>query len=266
MNRFKKFKSTLLFQLPILVVLILFFDTLKKSWKNHPIYTWRAFVWTCVFYLISLGLYLLVRKVVKRFILKPLLSKIVVGVVFIIVFFAGILSIQNIDLICIEKSHFPFGLLQCVEKESPDSSFPIGTLVLTPNGMRAIETIKVGDEIISFDIERQEKVVSKVERIFAKKVTDFIRINNQLETTSKHPFALVDVDDKNKVIWRNADHLKIGDCMVVAKNHCERIEKLNQFDSEKPVEVFNLQVSGNENYFVKVGDVYVLVHNKQYIY
>ncbi|MGN6420025.1 MAG: DUF6443 domain-containing protein [Pseudobacter sp.] len=133
--------------------------------------------------------------------------------------------------------------------------FKSGTLVFGKNGLLPIENIRVGDSVYSFNDISQQVELSNVVRRFNRVTIGIYAISvgsEEIFVTAEHPFF---VENKG---WVKAANLKSGYRLkdiygkVVIVNALKRIE--NQ------VEVFNIEVDRNHNYFVSGSAV--LVHNK----
>lgn len=135
----------------------------------------------------------------------------------------------------------------CVARET-NTCFLAGTLILTEDGEIPIEKISVGDYVLSFNEKIQKEEYSLVSEKFVHETRGYFIINEKIKVTGEHPFytarGLVEVED-----------LKAGDFMKSSEGF-EEVEKIEFADGK--VEVYNLEVAGNHNYFAEG----VLVHNK----
>lgn len=278
-------KSVLLWQIYVLLTLILVLNIARyieplceRLWGidqigilfrwcasdyNLPQNATQAFISAIILYFVFLLLYIVIGKLKKIF-SKANKSARIMAVVIPIIVAGFLLTWLHFRSNCLRQSPLPFNIFQCERDPYLDyinSSFPAGTKILTPTGAKLIEDSEVGDEVISFDEIGKEKKISRIEKIFTRKASNFILINNQLETTEKHPFALIDSSNKGNIIWKIAGELKMEDCMFITIDHCEKVNAIENI-SRQPTTVFNLQVSGSQNYFVNLGRNYVLVHNK----
>ncbi|MBK8251761.1 MAG: Hint domain-containing protein [Polyangiaceae bacterium] len=140
--------------------------------------------------------------------------------------------------------------------------FVRGTRVLTPKGMKAIEEIEVGDEVLSFDLTGKKTVVRKVGKVLRSKAKETFAIEAEdhliAGVTAEHPFFDLTLGDYVKVenLTMKARFLATmvgGERRAVAASKISRTLHLNE------VEVFNLTIAGEEqNYFAEG----ILVHNK----
>lgn len=128
--------------------------------------------------------------------------------------------------------------------------FLAGTEIETPDGFAPIETLKAGDEVISYNEKTGVKEVSKIGDIDILQKEAYYNINNQVKVTGEHPFytnkGITEVssfDYTHKLIDTDNNEVLIG--------NFERIEE--------SVTVYNLlDVVPNHNYYAGG----FLVHNK----
>ena len=128
--------------------------------------------------------------------------------------------------------------------------FIAGTLIQLPSSTIAIEYIKVGDVVKSFDVGTSSVVNSKVTETFVHSDRYYMILNGTIKTTSVHPFYS---DGK----WIEAGDLSIGDKILHVDGLEHTIETIEL--SDEPVTVYNFEVDGTHNYFAEG----YLVHNKQ---
>lgn len=139
-------------------------------------------------------------------------------------------------------------------------SFIKGTKVLTPSGTQAIENLKVGDQIISYDDKVNKYVVSTVQKNRARETVDYHLINNMLGVTAEHPIAIRKAD--RSLVWKRVRELSLGEKMIGYDNNDIEISNLEKMNAVVPLDVYNPQTSFPHNYFVIIGNTLVLVHNK----
>jgi ribosomal protein L31 len=133
--------------------------------------------------------------------------------------------------------------------------FLAGTLISTPTGERKIETLKKGDNVISYNEESGIKETSTIGEIDVLQRDKFYTIYTKDGTicaTAEHPFYT----DKGivEVKYLTEDHL------LYDQDHNEISIELITLDYESdPFSVYNLlDVTPNNNYFANG----LLVHNK----
>lgn len=129
------------------------------------------------------------------------------------------------------------------------------TLVLGKSDFYKIEEIKVGDFVLSYNEKSHKTEISKVEKT-SKRLTDEIleiMIGKELIiVTKEHPFYVANNT------WVKAGDLKIND-VIKTKYGFEKVISSNII--QEKLAVYNIEVSGNHNYFVTASQI--LVHNKK---
>ena len=147
-----------------------------------------------------------------------------------------------------------------------------GTKITLNNGTSLpIENIKVGEEVLSFDLNSLQKsqkyeilvklktnnfdgVVKKdiVKNIWKNIVEEYFSINDKLKITGNH---IVLAKRDNFYFWTKVVNLKIGDYLFTEFNIFEKIETM--IIIKEKVKVFNLEVNSIYNYFANS----YLIHN-----
>ena len=139
----------------------------------------------------------------------------------------------------------------------PTGCFIAGTLVSVSEGAVPIDELKIGDEVYSYSHDEQTPKVSKVSETHVHVVGKVFEIllssGIEIVTTAEHPFF--EYDSRN---YLRADQLTVGMKLMSRSGDLIEIEGVEVV--ERKVEVFNITVSGNHNYFVSEAEV--LVHNK----
>jgi RHS repeat-associated protein len=140
---------------------------------------------------------------------------------------------------------------------APGTCFAAGTLVATPHGSVAIETIKVGDEILSQDetapglvTQRVTKTMFKPEQVVLALTVSSGMSDERIVVTPNHPFRVKGEG------WRPAGSLHTGTELESAERplHVTRVEKI-----EERQNVYNLEVDQTHTYFA--GKLGAWVHN-----
>lgn len=110
----------------------------------------------------------------------------------------------------------------------------------------AIERIKVGDMVLSFDDVYSEIVTKRVERILRVRTYSLVEIefeNGQIiETTKDHLFYVADK-------WVEAGTLYEGDVVSTNKDSL-KISSVSVSRLDEPTIAYDIQVESNHNYFV----------------
>ena len=134
--------------------------------------------------------------------------------------------------------------------------FVAGTLVLTANGLVAIENINTGDKVIAtdpFSSKTEEKTVLDT---FRRTTTELVHltVNGEcIRTTHTHPFY---VKDKGFI---NAGQLITSDMLQDNRKCSLKIEKISFQSTEEPVNVYNLNVEEYHTYYIGLNNIFV--HN-----
>ncbi len=119
------------------------------------------------------------------------------------------------------------------------------TLIETNEGeMQPLNAVKEGDLVNSYNHSTQQKElksISKIQRFFVNNIMVLtLSTGNVIEATPNHPFYV-------RGEYRQAQDLRLGDTLF-SKN--DKIITLNRiFAKDTTVEVFNLLVADNDNYF-----------------
>ena len=124
--------------------------------------------------------------------------------------------------------------------------FAEGTPVLTPDGVKPIEQLKVGDTVLARDEHNvegslQPKTVEKTLQGHAEILE--LHVGGQIiRTTAPHPFFAY------KKGWTPAGELKLGDRL--STNHCDWVEVEKVVETNVAEPVYNLRVVDHRTYFV----------------
>ncbi len=133
--------------------------------------------------------------------------------------------------------------------------FPAGTLVWTERGKVAIETIRVGDRVLSQQPETGEldfKVVRTVTRREDAPMQTLVISNTRLTLTTGHPLWV------NGAGWRMAKKLKLSDSLHTIRGAME----VEQMELAGKGRAFNLVIDEFGSYFVT--ELGVLAHDNTY--
>ncbi|WP_158586086.1 TIGR04388 family protein [Leptospira yasudae] len=140
---------------------------------------------------------------------------------------------------------------------SINTCFTAGTLVHTKNGLKKIEEIGIGDQVLSWDEESGEQSYKTVTELFVHEINHLYDVEvNGIEvfhTTWNHPFWVV-----NERSWVKVKDLKVGDIVQLKDGSQVPITGITPY-SLSMTSVYNLEVEENHTYYV--GQEGVLVHN-----
>jgi hypothetical protein len=146
-------------------------------------------------------------------------------------------------------------------KECFSNSFVAGTLVETRNGLVPIESIQIGDEVLSQDMTSGEveyqKVVHLIQDERDYEIYSFHLASDSeevIKVTANHPIFV----NGN---WVEAVDIQKGDLLSLSDG--EVLEVLRVSVEHVTTKVYNLTVDENHTYFV--GDKTVLVHNTNFL-
>jgi len=137
-----------------------------------------------------------------------------------------------------------------------DSCFAAGTLIDTPQGPVAIESLVAGDLVYAYDFELRERVPARVRTTFVHEDETVRSLTladgRQVQVTGNHPFwAGGD--------WVAAEDLVDGAELMIADGTGAAPALFESYANEESgVTVYNIEVEGHHNYFAGG----VLVHNK----
>ncbi|MFC2077441.1 choice-of-anchor Q domain-containing protein [Candidatus Bipolaricaulota bacterium] len=127
-------------------------------------------------------------------------------------------------------------------------------VLMADGSHRPIADVRTGDAVLGYDFSRLKRVVNVVHGVWRADVSWYLEING-LKVTASHPFAL------GRDRWVSAGDLMIGD-RVLGDGQTQITHSLRV---EKPLDVYNLSVSGTHTFYVSDGRGDFLVHNKSTI-
>ena len=132
--------------------------------------------------------------------------------------------------------------------------FPAGTKVHTQWGLADIEKLEVGVPILTYNEETGEQEYKKVKKVMRRMTRRMcaMELSNgtTLEVTPEHRFF-------SNGEWTPIEELNVNDTLQLKDNSIVVIE--NKIIFPTFVEVYNLEIEDNENYYVM--EEGVLVHN-----
>lgn len=132
--------------------------------------------------------------------------------------------------------------------------FGSGTLILTPEGDRAIEQLHPGDRVINYDFSTHQQEIGIVGDIEIISSPDYYLIDHHTQVTGTHPFYL---KQGKKIKLTKVQSLKPGDRLLDRENSPITISSIEHIF--EPISVYNLiSVNPNNNFYADG----FLVHNK----
>ena len=132
--------------------------------------------------------------------------------------------------------------------------FPAGTKVHTQWGLADLEKLEVGVPVLTYNEETGEQEYKKVKKVMRRMTRRMcaLELSNgtTIEVTPEHRFF-------SNGEWTPIEELKVNDTLQLKDNSIVVIE--NKIIFPTFVEVYNLEIEDNENYYVT--EEGVLVHN-----
>ncbi len=136
--------------------------------------------------------------------------------------------------------------------------FEKGTLVYGKDSLIPIEKIHIGDSVYTYNFNLERVELNKVVRVLNRQTKNIYELTvpkEKIFVTAEHPFY---VDGKG---WVKVKELKPGDKLKTSTGDNLKVITLRL--KSKYVEVHNIEVDGNHNYFVTA--ISILVHNKDIV-
>ncbi|HKX27677.1 MAG TPA: RHS repeat-associated core domain-containing protein, partial [Blastocatellia bacterium] len=133
--------------------------------------------------------------------------------------------------------------------------FPAGTLVKTPAGDRAIESLVKDEPVLAYDFESRSVVLSRITAIYKNWTQHIVVVNTdygRLASTLSHPYWV-----EGESAWRPAVKLKAGMSLRLVEGESATVTEVATYAAEE--DTYNFEVDRQNNYFV--GLFGVLVHN-----
>ncbi len=139
--------------------------------------------------------------------------------------------------------------------------FPAGTLVATPHGMHAIQTLHVGDTVLSEDPTTGKVEAEAVQAVIADPVSPLIAVDlsdgSAITVTADHPFWLDHGLMAPRAGWIAAGDLVLGDRLRTPTGTDATVLGVRRGVGRAAV--YTLTVARDHTFFV--GTAQVLVHN-----
>jgi RHS repeat-associated protein len=148
--------------------------------------------------------------------------------------------------------------------------FVRGTLITTLAGLVAIEDIRAGDKVLSYDEDTGGLEYQEVVRLFRNTADVFLKIqiegeSEPIQVTLGHPFFVnrtrSDLSNSDDGDWILSKSLKVGDLLKDKTGEWKPIVSIEKVD--ETLLTYNFEVADNNNYFV--GENGWLVHNQSLI-
>jgi hypothetical protein len=135
--------------------------------------------------------------------------------------------------------------------------FPAGTAIATPDGERAIETLTLGSQVLSWSAERGATVAARVLAVKQRRAHELIELiladGRMLRVSANHPLFVPERDD-----WVAAGALRPGDRLgVLDRGHLASVPIEQIATIVGDMDVFDLTIETTHAYFAGG----VLAHN-----
>jgi RHS repeat-associated protein len=135
--------------------------------------------------------------------------------------------------------------------------FAKGTPVHTRTGLKEIQDVVLGDEVLSWNQETRAFEFRRVVRLISTQRQDLIEIRGEawrLLCSPEHPFLTPGLE------WRMAEELKEGDSIKAKEGELASIRSATKQLLSHPVRLYNFHVEGTRTYCVtRLG---LVAHNK----
>jgi len=129
---------------------------------------------------------------------------------------------------------------------------PGGTCVDTPNGQKAIQDFKIGDEVYSYNLDTKETEIDTIYDAWCsgdKQCVNVVLENKEeIEIGENHPLYIKNVG------WVKAKNLKKGDEILNSNNIDSIVKKIEKTEVKK---CYDISVDKNENFLING----LLTHN-----
>ena len=137
---------------------------------------------------------------------------------------------------------------------NPKFCFVAGTLVMTKQGLKSIEEIKVGDQVLSYNDNLEIVEYKDVVELYTNETTELCHIhteNEEIVCTPNHSILTLEG-------WKEAKELTNKDLIKTSTGYVKVLSiKLEQFEEKQAV--YNFNVLGYHTYVV--GNDLLVVHN-----
>jgi hypothetical protein len=131
--------------------------------------------------------------------------------------------------------------------------FPKSELVHRCSDMYVpIGSLKVGDKISSWDVERQKTQYTGVTGIHKYMVNDIMCFNDAIRVSSSHPFLTVNRDENGIAMlkWKVAFDINVGDCVVGSGGKLTAVKTKTRHWYNAGTEVLNLSTENGVPFLV----------------
>jgi PKD repeat protein len=137
--------------------------------------------------------------------------------------------------------------------------FVAGTKILSENGLKKIEAIKLGERVLSKNEATGRNEYSRAIKLFSRYKDKLIALKlsdgSELRCSEEHPFYIISKG------WVKAGDTDLSDRLVNKDGKEVSISSKVEIKLKIKTKVYNLEVDGNHNYYV--GEEGILAHNKK---
>ena len=146
--------------------------------------------------------------------------------------------------------------------------------ILSASGLKPIEEIEVGDEVLAYEEETGEQAYKPVVRLFRNETKAWyhVKVNGEeIICTGGHPFYVLNAEEDRKVVefegvkasgtgtWICARELKVSDQVLLSDGSRGVIEQIEIQNLDSAETTYNFEVADFHTYYVSESNV--LVHN-----
>jgi len=159
---------------------------------------------------------------------------------------------NNSDVMHVHRSNYPNN--PGVQLIYMTGCFPKSELVQTCfDEWVPIGSLKIGDRISSFDLEKNKNRFTAITGIHKYSVNDIICLNNTIQVSSSHPFMIIEKDEKGNFTpkWKVAFDVIIGDYIFGSDGKLTVVKTKNRkWYPEIGIEVLNLSTDSGVPFLV----------------
>ena len=138
---------------------------------------------------------------------------------------------------------------------NPKFCFVAGTLVMTKQGLKAIEDIQVGDQVLSYNDNLEIFEYKDVVEVYNNEATELCHVHTEIEEIVCTPNHSVLTSEG----WKNAGELTAKDFIKTSTGFAQ-VKSIEIEELKEKINVYNLNVLGYHTYIV--GNDLFVVHNE----
>ena len=138
---------------------------------------------------------------------------------------------------------------------NPKYCFVAGTLVMTKQGLKAIEEIQVGDQVMSYNDNLDIFEYKDVVDVYINETSEICHVHTENEKITCTPNHNILTNNG----WKPASDLKANDLIKTSKG-VVKVLFVDIIELKEQINVYNLNVLGYHTYVI--GSELLIVHNK----